>query len=215
MTLTHKALCEIGRRWLLRSHSAKGPGCRIALAEPPIGLHGGEIPDAIGWRTADYRLTTYVVEAKTSRSDFLADKAKLHRGDAAGVGDYRYYLCPEGVIDVEDLPAQWGLLWVRANGHIKHRVNPHATRTNLNVRAALDEMRFEHVNRRQETAILANALARVGDPQAALDEIRHFQRAFNRLAQQYDKQAEEIRELRLGRWRSELRSVFSSDSDNA
>ena len=28
-----------------------------------------------------------------------------------GIGDYRYYLCPYGVIKTEELPPHWGLLY--------------------------------------------------------------------------------------------------------
>jgi len=195
MSLSHSELCEIGRRWLLRSLSSKGPGCRIALAEPPIGLHGGEIPDAIGWRTADALPSTYMVEAKTSRSDFHADAGKMHRNSLAGVGNYRFYLCPEGVIQPDDLPEKWGLLWVNGNGRMKHIVSPFATARWGDVSKALTPMRFENVNQRHETSILANALARVGDPQAVLAEVRESQRRANWLAKQCDQQRADIREL--------------------
>jgi hypothetical protein len=47
------------------------------------------------------------------RSDFLADKRKFFRHYAeSGLGDFRYYLCPPGIISVDDLPEHWGLLWL-------------------------------------------------------------------------------------------------------
>lgn len=59
-----------------------------------------------------------MVEVKVSRSDFLADKRKKFRGNPKpGVGDWRFYLSPEGVVNEEDLPEGWGLLHYK-NGKV-------------------------------------------------------------------------------------------------
>ena len=50
-----------------------------------------------------------MIEVKVSRSDFFADKKKPER-KAGGVGTYRFYLAPAGLIAVTDLPESWGLL---------------------------------------------------------------------------------------------------------
>lgn len=53
-----------------------------------------------------------VIEVKTSHSDFLADQKKVARKETKyAVGDFRYYLCPEGVISKDELPNGWGLLY--------------------------------------------------------------------------------------------------------
>lgn len=57
---------------------------------------------------------SFVIETKISRSDFKADAKKIFRVDGKGVGTYRYYACPEGLIKPDELPAKWGLIWVRA-----------------------------------------------------------------------------------------------------
>ena len=47
-----------------------------------------------------------------SRSDFLADAKKSFRQQPEeGVGAFRYYCSPEGLITEVDLPDKWGLLW--------------------------------------------------------------------------------------------------------
>lgn len=51
-----------------------------------------------------------LIEVKVSRSDFACDRLKPERS-AGGVGVYRFYLCPTGLIRVEELPAKWGLLY--------------------------------------------------------------------------------------------------------
>lgn len=43
---------------------------------------------------------------------FLRGKKKPERnGDRFGVGVYRFYICPEGLLRLEDIPKNWGLLY--------------------------------------------------------------------------------------------------------
>ncbi len=68
----------------------------------------GEQPDAIGFRNG----TSCLIEVKVSRGDFLSDKKKRFRQDPnIGMGDWRFFLCPQGIITVDDLPPGWGLLY--------------------------------------------------------------------------------------------------------
>jgi len=64
-----------------------------------------ERPDVIGFRSN----CSAVIECKVSRGDFLAERRKPERA-SGGLGVYRFYLCPEGLIDDCDLPPRWGLL---------------------------------------------------------------------------------------------------------
>lgn len=77
-----------------------------------------EIPDCLGFKPGqgpDHG--SILVECKISRADFLADAKKAFRSRSeSGVGAYRFFLCPEGVIRPEDLPERWGLVWVNAKG---------------------------------------------------------------------------------------------------
>ena len=97
----HDELCILSSKWL------KSIGCAISIDDrfkPPTP----ELPDAIGWRSG----VSILIEVKTSRSDFLADKKKHFRVDPdAGMGDWRFFLCPEGIIREDDLPDGWGLLY--------------------------------------------------------------------------------------------------------
>lgn len=68
-----------------------------------------ENPDA--WGTNGYN--SVMIEVKTSRADFLKDKKKQFRNEQFAkyaMGNYRYYLAPTGIINIEDLPEKWGLL---------------------------------------------------------------------------------------------------------
>jgi len=99
---THSGLCAIAGRWL------RGRGFGVVFRDGFKAVTDtGECPDAIGWRGA----VSVLIECKLSRADFLADRCKPFRSDPlAGMGDWRFYLCPPGVITVEDLPHGWGLL---------------------------------------------------------------------------------------------------------
>ena len=82
---------------------------------------------------------TCVIEVKTSHSDFLADQKKWARSKVAEeggiqIGNYRYYLCPTGVIKEEELPKNWGLLiW---DGKKIHKVKQ-AVRVDTNAKGEL------------------------------------------------------------------------------
>jgi hypothetical protein len=89
--MTHKEIVEIAYRWVL-----KNGGMTIAFKE--LYSLANEIPDVIGfnhWESA-------VIECKVSRSDFLSDKKKQHR--TKGMGNWRFYCCPKGMIKKEELP---------------------------------------------------------------------------------------------------------------
>ncbi|HEJ2439995.1 hypothetical protein L0Z42_29475 [Burkholderia multivorans] len=95
----HKLLVTLGERWLKRQGFA-------VVATELVTLGTREQADVIGFKSQ----CSAVIEAKASRSDFLADARKPHR-IAGGLGTYRFYLCPPDVIQVSDLPERWGLLY--------------------------------------------------------------------------------------------------------
>lgn len=97
---THSDLVELGVRY------AKRIGFAVVASE----LHTWgcrEQADVVGFRLN----SSILIEAKCSRSDFRADARKPER-TAGGLGIYRFYLCPANLIQVEDVPERWGLLWV-------------------------------------------------------------------------------------------------------
>ncbi|MBB5546573.1 hypothetical protein [Paraburkholderia fungorum] len=94
----HDQLVALGERWQKRQG--------FAVVATEIAVRGTEEEaDVIGFRSS----CSAVLEAKASRSDFLADAKKPHRA-SGGLGVYRFYICPPGVIEVVDLPPGWGLL---------------------------------------------------------------------------------------------------------
>jgi len=112
--VSHPDLCSLAASWLKRSLSAQGHGCQIAFTETRTSFLSGESPDAIGFRvsTRGYGGGSTVVECKVSRSDFMADRKKPHRTDGAGMGRFRYFMVPAGLVSPLEVPDGWGLLHV-------------------------------------------------------------------------------------------------------
>ena len=101
--MTHTQLVNKAVRWL-RSYR-----CGVVLSEQ--ACVSGEMPDAIGWKQASHSV---VVECKTTRADFLADREKpFRRKPERGVGRERFYLTPPSLIKIDELPTGWGLLEYR------------------------------------------------------------------------------------------------------
>jgi hypothetical protein len=102
--MTHAELIERAAKWLKNSKH-----CKIVLKEI---VSGYETADAIGFTLQN----SYLVECKTSINDFYADQKKHFRREPEyGMGVCRYYLCPDGLIDLnkQRFPVGWGLLYVK------------------------------------------------------------------------------------------------------
>ena len=110
---THQELCEKADKWLRTKCN-----CSTVITELKAKTRTGEIPDSIGFKSTRSKTTrSILIECKTSRADFRADAKKEFRADPKmGMGDFRFYLCPEGVIKVDDLPEKWGLLYDMGEG---------------------------------------------------------------------------------------------------
>jgi len=193
--LDHAELCEVAKKWLVRNNSQGGHGCGVALSECRSGW-GGEIPDAIGFRAMDSKTETVVVEVKVSRSDFLADAKKPHRADGAGMGVYRYYMCPEGLIQVSDLPPRWGLLWVNSRGHVKPMAGPVALSKNCgNFNQVAEPWKHAHdINK--EMWLMTRVMSRISDPDKVKKRINDSIKETNRYKFLCEKQSQEIIDLK-------------------
>lgn len=174
---THKELCALAVTWLKRPASRGGPGCTVAISETTNWING-EVPDAIGWRPyRQQRDGSIVIEVKVSRSDFLSDCGKPHRIDSAmGMGAYRYFMVPEGLVEPHELPSRWGLIEVNKRGH----VNVRAGHVHLGHNDH-DVWRHEY-NQYAEICTLAMTLNRVGDPQKLQERLRELSNQLTRLA---------------------------------
>lgn len=198
--MDHKQMCEIAVKWLKRPNSAGGPGCAVALSECRSGW-SGEIPDAIGFRASGHWDGSYVVEVKTSRSDFLADAKKPHRA-SGGMGNWRYFMAPTGLIKTSELPAGWGLLEVNGRGHVKAVAGPAAF-----YKGPWGEMEKQIAAWKQdsdmqrEQFLMVRAMANTGDPQKVLDMIREANNRAARSFALYEQERKRADRL-AGEWAS-------------
>lgn len=184
--MTHADLCAIAVRWLKRPPSAGGHGCIVAVSEPrPEGT--GECPDAIGFR-AGWNAGSVLVECKTSRADFIADRNKPHRQPGCGMGTWRYYMTPAGLLTAEDMPQYWGLLEVNARGHVKAIKGPAALAKGPHDAyvKALASFAHETSDVELERTLLVRLLARLGDVEAMNLRIREVVSSQNRMARELE-----------------------------
>jgi hypothetical protein len=116
--MTHRELCKIASRYLRKKGLQPFHRCQYVVCELE---RIGESPDAFGWGGT----TTQLIEVKISRADFLSDKRKMWRKNQwYGLGRYRSYLCPKGIIKEKDLPNKWGLLYSDDKGNITEIIKP-------------------------------------------------------------------------------------------
>lgn len=101
--MTHAELVEQAAKWLRR---------RFPVVITEMTSSGSECADAAGFGS---RCST-VVECKVSRSDFFSDKNKGCHRSGRLMGDYRYYLVPDGLVRVDELPGEHGLLYATTRG---------------------------------------------------------------------------------------------------
>lgn len=138
MNLDHQQLIKRGVRWLSNT-----VGCQVVVTELSSGW---EIPDVLGWRG----ITTHLVEAKASVSDFKADMKKPFRSIhnyEMGLGNYRYYIVPMAIKDkvIDLVPSKWGLLAVGESSVFLKKKPEY----------------IEEVNRKNETEILISIIRRI------------------------------------------------------
>lgn len=113
--VTHKECVTRALKWVRSNHVTSGR-CAVAFSE--LASLWSEVPDVFGMRRSgntrgDTR--SLIIECKISRSDFLLDSKKnFRRHPELGYGQFRYYFCPQGLLQPEEMPEGWGLLWYRA-----------------------------------------------------------------------------------------------------
>lgn len=110
--MTHERLIKKATNFLKYQKN-----CGVVLVEHVCATTGGEIPDVIGWKNRE----SYLIECKASRADFFKDRQKSFRdfGGHAEVqtcyamGRYRYYFVPDGMIAPDEVPFNWGLVYLK------------------------------------------------------------------------------------------------------
>lgn len=115
--MSHDEIQHIAAKWL-KNHKRNAviPNC-TTVVENLVTLNGsGEVPDVMGWNYS----YSVLIEVKTSKSDFNNEKKKYHRQrPELSMGQFRYYCCPCGIINEDDLPKHWGLLYINQKNKIE------------------------------------------------------------------------------------------------
>lgn len=142
--LTHKQCVEIAYKWCLKN-------CSVGVAFKELSCApSNEIADVIAFNS----WSSVLIECKVSRSDFLCDKNKSFRKDPAkGMGNKRFYCCPENLINKNELPEGWGLLYINAKGKCRCVYSPYGTVWN--------GKGFELKNIQAEQGVMYSALRRL------------------------------------------------------
>jgi len=142
--ISHKELVDRAFTYLQFSM-----GCSFVFKERVTST--SENPDAIGFKHG----FSWLIECKSSRADFLADKKKHFRRDASqDMGYERYFMAPVGLLEPSEIPGGWGLLEV-------YEVPPRAR--NRTVKTALESERFFEGERNlsAEVSYLVSAIRRI------------------------------------------------------
>lgn len=127
--MTHAELVAVAARWL----KGRG-GCRVICTRALMVAN--EQPDALGFTLAGF---SKLVECKASRADFAADAKKPWRSmPELGMGSFRYYMAPAGLLTADEIPAGWGLLEVKS-GRVSVIKEP-IQFTTCNVRAEIQQL---------------------------------------------------------------------------
>ena len=107
--MTHKELTEKAAKWLKKhTQNIRVANCPLVVTDF-VAMNGtGETPDVLGWNYC----YSVLIEVKMSRSDFHRDKRKRFKKEVdMGMGQFRYYCCPTGLLKPEEMPDGWGLLY--------------------------------------------------------------------------------------------------------
>ena len=112
---SHDELSLIVAKWLKKhSKNILIPNCATIALD--IKTLEQEKPDVIGWNGC----SSTMIEVKVARGDFLQDfKKPFRKYPKIGVGQYRYYCCPNGLINESELPENWGLLYLNNKNKIE------------------------------------------------------------------------------------------------
>ena len=100
----HYELCKKGAEFMRKMEF--GAIKYIAVEIVTQGMECTDVYGTTGWDST-------IIEVKTSRADFKKDakkKSRLEQFKKYSVGNYRYYLAPKGIINVNEIGENWGLL---------------------------------------------------------------------------------------------------------
>ena len=202
--MNHADMVALAVTWLKRPPSRGGPGCQVALSEIRNGFKRSEIPDAIGFRAGTTDEGSILVEVKTSRADFFADRQKKFRElPERGIGLYRYYMAPAGMVAVDELPEKWGLIEIKGSKRPEVKLI-HGHHLLKLAKTSQSPFRFETRNTGLEVALLARTLMRVGDPEHLNKMLKETRTSANRVFRRNEQLESQLRKFQIVDFTKEL-----------
>jgi hypothetical protein len=102
----HDLCCLVAKHFFKRDFN-KFSIYKTRYVAVELTTYGTEIADVFGFGGG----YTQLFEIKLSRSDFKKDFQKTSRLFPKGIGYFRTYVCPNGIIKEYELPRNWGLLY--------------------------------------------------------------------------------------------------------
>ena len=104
--MSHSECINRVANWLRQQHQSHSSlRCKIIFKEPHGYNISKEYPDVLGTGMRN----DINIECKVSRQDFLKDSKKRHKHP---FGNFKFYACPEGLIQPDEVPQEFGLLYV-------------------------------------------------------------------------------------------------------
>lgn len=201
MPPTHAQYCDKAVRWLKLPIGQLGPGCNFAISES-TGSYNGEIADAFGMRSIGLEQHSVVVEVKMSLADFRADAAKPHRnGTTVGMGLFRYYMAPEGLVPQSELPPGWGLIEVNSRGKPIVRCGHVLQRPEERLGFKRDWSAWTHIHEKdREIALMVRLLDRISDPEALHKKLKAAKNEASKANREAERLQGELRHAQRQYW---------------
>ncbi len=116
--INHDTLVQAGSKWLASCAPVVVTELSGGQEEADVIAFGCNLRKRMGKKYFKelfippmYGYGTIIIECKASITDFKVDAKKDFRIDPGkGMGDYRFYLTPPGLVSIEDLLPGWGLI---------------------------------------------------------------------------------------------------------
>lgn len=125
-------LLRIGRRYMVQAIHLDP--VLVEYPSPPV-LNW--MPDLIGWKLdigfgGTYVLNSYIIDVCANLKEFRKDSTNKALAKS-NLGQNRYYLTPDGLVQKADLPEGWGLIYYNTRTKRCRKVVPATYRSRFDV----------------------------------------------------------------------------------
>lgn len=125
-------LLHIGRRYMIQAIHLDPV---LVEYTPPPSLNW--VPDLIGWKLdigfgGAYVLNSYIIDVCANLKEFRKDSTNKELAKS-NLGQNRYYLTPDGLVQKADLPEGWGLIYYNIRTKRCRKVVPATYRSRFDV----------------------------------------------------------------------------------